>query len=573
MANVVVEATGAAINSSTAKFGVLGGAYFSTPDTAGNSSFTDFDIQALVAMDNWTPAAQYTIAAKDLGGGLRGWEFCVDATTGLLRFRASVVSGYDITKASSVAPTVNNGALLWVRATRNGTSGDVNFYTAPFAGSATPPTSWTQLGTTQTSAVTGATLDNSAAVTIGGNAGGASNQMVGRVWRVVASNTIGSTSYVWDFNPNLSTSAPTFTASTGEVWTSNGTARIFGNTSTTYGIPAPWDASGPVGYNAEPAATNLCLQSQTFDSATWTKFNTGTIVADQAVAPDGTTTADLLYPGTTGGIRTVYQTFATAGGAQTYGVCAKAAGKNFVYIYDDAGVTACWFNLSTGAVGTNNTALTPSIVALPNSWYRCSLTKTAAIANPLTFYIGVADADNNLTGTTSGTNGIYIWGAQSEASSVATSPITTTTVAVTRNADVLTYASSGNISGTIGSVYCEYRIPTTGNNRLVSPGAYLMWAAGATSQNMYDNTTIVSTANAPSTTSVNKGAIAWSSTQINCLAGGTVASGAFDGNMNFGASISVGSDFGGTDQLNGNIRNVRIYGTALSAAQLKAMTS
>ena len=44
----------------------------------------------------------------------------------------------------------------------------------------------------------------------------------------------------------------------------------------------------------EKVRTNLVLQSQTFDNASWTKTTDGqvTITANAAVAPDGTTTAE-----------------------------------------------------------------------------------------------------------------------------------------------------------------------------------------------------------------------------------------------------------------------------------------
>ena len=213
------------------------------------------------------------------------------------------------------------------------------------------------------------------------------------------------------------------------------------------------------GFLVEAAATNLLLQSQTFDNASWTKTN-ATVVANQAVAPDSTTTADLLYPTTTGTLRYLGNAVGVVNSATNYtdSIYAKAAGLNFLCLLDFAGVNACWFNLATGAVGTNNTTLTPRIVSMGNGWYRCSLSGTSVASAFL--YALVCDADGSTTATTSGTNGIYLWGAQNELGSVATSYIPTTTAAVTRNASVATEATSlFPFNSAAGTIFAQYIQP------------------------------------------------------------------------------------------------------------------
>ncbi len=49
----------------------------------------------------------------------------------------------------------------------------------------------------------------------------------------------------------------------------------------------------PLGYLSELAATNECLESETFDT-TWSEVGTAVVTANNAVAPDGNTTADEL---------------------------------------------------------------------------------------------------------------------------------------------------------------------------------------------------------------------------------------------------------------------------------------
>jgi hypothetical protein len=103
-----------------------------------------------------------------------------------------------------------------------------------------------------------------------------------------------------DFNPNLSTTAQTFTAATGEVWTTNGNARIYGNTNATYGIPAQWDAGGPFGYLAEGARTQIIAATadiRDMTTANWTLGATMTRNRNQVGADGAANSATLLTGG------------------------------------------------------------------------------------------------------------------------------------------------------------------------------------------------------------------------------------------------------------------------------------
>jgi hypothetical protein len=157
------------------------------------------------------------------------------------------------------------------------------------------------------------------------------------------------------------------------------------------------------------ARYNLLTYSEQFDNAAWTKSFV-TLSANAAVAPDGTTTADLIYP-TTGTYRGVYQRPTLASGIFVTTIYAKAAGKSWVAFVDfGGGQNRAWANVSTGAVGTVNAGYSLTITPAQNGWYRLDFTQTAAASNPY-LWISVCDADNTNTGTTNGTDGIYIWGA------------------------------------------------------------------------------------------------------------------------------------------------------------------
>jgi hypothetical protein len=339
---------------------------------------------------------------------------------------------------------------------------------------------------------------------------------------------------------------------------------------------ATTDTYGPFGYLAEGSRTNLVRESQTLGSATWAKANT-TVTADAAAAPDGTMTADLLYPTTTGVLRYASVAVAVSAATATWSVYVKPAGLSWIYVLlNDGSAGIGWFNATTGAAGTTAGGFSTKITALQNGWYKYSITGTATLNG--SFYIGVSDADNSLTATTSGTNGVYLWGMGLEQASFASSYIPTTTVAVTRNADNLNYVSSGNITAVQGTLYAEAILNTS---TPYNTGMIVALANATTGLRMSASNTVNTTTFSDGTIATEKTGLTNISTAPRARAATWVTGGLVsvygDGNQtpatnNYTAptitGIGIGNDTGGTSNWFGNIRNVRIYSQALTAAQV-----
>ena len=217
------------------------------------------------------------------------------------------------------------------------------------------------------------------------------------------------------------------------------------------------------GLLVEPAATNICLQSEDI-TTTWTPFN-ATLTANATTAPDGNTTADKLNDDSGGGTGAVqvYQSITVSAGTKyTASVFLKADQLAFARlqanIYDGATGGFQFFGLSgDGTLGTASNLDDSSITKYPDGWYRCSITWTQGAADSsFDFVIRVADSISNATIDRDGTSSMFVWGAQVEEGPIATSYIPTTTASVTRVADDITQTGASSLIGqTEGTLYVE----------------------------------------------------------------------------------------------------------------------
>jgi hypothetical protein len=199
----------------------------------------------------------------------------------------------------------------------------------------------------------------------------------------------------------------------------------------------------------EPARTNLLLRSEEFDNASWTKQN-ASITANTTTSPDGTSTADKLIEDTSTGLHSVARIGAIASaGTYTLSVYAKAAERTNIAIGNSSSNHFAIFNLSLGTIvqGSQGTVTNGAISSVDaNGYYRISCNITVTAATSITINLVSTGTTTNYTGN--GTSGLFIWGAQLELGSNATSYIPTTTATVTRNADVI---SKTGISSLINS--------------------------------------------------------------------------------------------------------------------------
>jgi hypothetical protein len=170
--------------------------------------------------------------------------------------------------------------------------------------------------------------------------------------------------------------------------------------------------------------------TEDFGNAFWPK-NGSSVTTNTTIAPNGTTTADsLIEDGTTGAHRLTPNITTGSIGQITYSVYAKYNGRQYIVLAlsEFSGTDRrAWFDIQNGTVGTVNTNLTASITNVGNGWYRCVITIANSTSSNFP-YIWLSNADASLIYTGNGTSGAFIWGAQLELGSTATTyqPIATT---------------------------------------------------------------------------------------------------------------------------------------------------
>ena len=343
----------------------------------------------------------------------------------------------------------------------------------------------------------------------------------------------------------------------------------------------------------EASGTNLVFQSQNITSGTVSTFSqwfdsaslqgTSTSVQNNVsgiIAPDGTQSASLVsmtrlnVTGSTGSSTYVSQIQNLAvSGTYTSTIYIRAKDSNQV-------------GKQINVWQWNGSAIINMIlVTLTNDWQRVETTKVSTLASGNRELLGFGFRQNQGNDLSAE---FYVWGAQGELGSVATTYIPTTSGAVSRAADVISASGalvSGLIGQTEGTIYAEVDI------RNMAKETYIIRIDdGATANSVTLRTltsNVIRTAITAPTTSgtlnissaaftagIVKIAFAYKSGEIALSVNGATALTA-NGTFAFGASfnrITLGSNQSPSSEFNDRIRAAALYTTRLSNDQLQSLT-
>jgi hypothetical protein len=186
----------------------------------------------------------------------------------------------------------------------------------------------------------------------------------------------------------------------------------------------------------EPQRTNLIEYSEEFDNAYWSKGSGSSVVADQDIAPDGTLTADRVDSPVASGIRLDRILTCTPDTVYTFSFYCKNIDKTSINYRIDTTAGATIIPTTNYISEINTSTYTRIIVTFT----------TPPINTDLRVFIDSASSAGSF----------FVWGAQVEAGSYATSYIPTLGTSVTRVQDTASKTGIGSlINSEEGVLYVE----------------------------------------------------------------------------------------------------------------------
>ena len=351
----------------------------------------------------------------------------------------------------------------------------------------------------------------------------------------------------------------------------------------------------------EEGRENFIINSDLYSSATPTNITTTTITGTSVTGSNQIRELSLTSSGVFTGVQ--FNATGTGTGSKTLSVFIKKPASNAApyftigfassaFIY--AGIQLTMSGSIPVVSVTSTTAggfsvVSSAIEAFPNNWYRVSVVVSGTPASCFpTMYPSNAvwngTSDIRQTLVASGTNLIYIWGAQLEAGAFPTSYIPTTTGTAARSADVCSIsggAFAGMYNATEGTFISDSMIANLiGDNRGIAQ------IDSGTSDNVIRhqyssssggfNTLLRANVDAPTILSATTGAVSTIQKRATAYAGTNFASTTNGGLVTTATrtfpvglnTLRIGSILTGSLVLNGHIASIRYYKKRLPNARL-----
>lgn len=347
----------------------------------------------------------------------------------------------------------------------------------------------------------------------------------------------------------------------------------------------------------EAAATNYALSSEAFSTSYWGNngLNGSAPTSTSQTNPKNTASSIQFVEDTSTGAHGAYQSVSglTAGTVYTLSAWVKSDGtRNFASLRltvsgGSPSYSAVW-SLTDGTPGNTLTTGSPtstaqSIAAYPNGWYRIQISMACPVG--FTAMIGYVNGSNTNTITNqpqsytgTATKGIYVWGAQLEAGSGASSYISTGASTVQRTADSCVMSGT-NFSSWFNAT--QGTLLTTWSGTGVTSGRYATINDGSASNQIWTGFSesaiyngsfqasfgVAGTANGKVALAYLLNDAAW------CLNGGAVST---DTSVTLPTGlnqISIGNSQAGTASISTALRTVKYFPLRLTNAQLQAITT
>ena len=335
----------------------------------------------------------------------------------------------------------------------------------------------------------------------------------------------------------------------------------------------------------EPQRTNLVTNSEDFNSWYAQDYVTVTEDTSETTSPSGNNTASKITINSVSTIRRLYEVVTTSSGNDyTFTVYAKKGTTDYIRFFLNSNIFDVTFDLTNGTKTV--TTGSGSIEAVGNDWYRLQATGTSSLTSEV--------PQIQLSNSASVSDYLYIWGAQFEEGSYATSYIPTYGTTVTRLKDQ--YSKTG-ISDLINSTSGSFFIELAALNQ--PPGSQLSISLSGDSsidriliytgsgggewraQFRKDSVNIVSVSKNTTITNQSKVAISWKSGRYVMYIDGIKATNYTTGSETEATTFDAGDlknlqfspNHNSTSNLfHGKVKQLQVYKEALSDDELTILT-
>ena len=344
----------------------------------------------------------------------------------------------------------------------------------------------------------------------------------------------------------------------------------------------------------EPTRINRITQSEAFDNSYWTKTGSSVVGGFSSPSADSPLGAFKLVEDTSTAPHRIISSIATTlAGVNSISIYIKKGELKNIGLKEsqETGKYAS-FDLVNLTVLDKSSGVEANINSQINGWIKLSM--QVAITSTLIRFSthllpnSYTSGDPNSSYTGDGTSGLYIFGAQLEAGSYATSYIPTSgqSGGVTRVADACN--NGGNeqvINSTEGVLYTEISaLADDGTNRIISLSdgtssnrvliLYQVTSNLIRGQFSVSGQSTITINQTVDTTQFRKIAINWNSTSVKLYINGqkiAETSTGYTFNSNVLKELAFDNVSGG--EFYGKCKDVKVYNTALTDAELQALTT
>lgn len=340
----------------------------------------------------------------------------------------------------------------------------------------------------------------------------------------------------------------------------------------------------------EPQRTNLLLRSEEFDNAYWVKSNSS-VIANAVIAPDGNLTADKFVANSGSNAHFLNKSNTVLNSIYTHSCFFKSSEYNYAFLRVNGVGTFPYviYNLLTEEL-VSDSGNKSKIENFGNGWFRISLTTDFTSTNQATIISFLPSSGYTLNASNipiwdgDGISGGFIWGAQLEAGSNATSYIPTVASSVTRNADVISKTGISSLIGqTEGTLFVDvnYKVESVSKNYLnlgTSTSNYIAIVAKSNNKIGMEVLNSGVQVNAPSTSTYStnqrlKIAMTYKLNDFKLYVNGVLQATDTSGTVPAKAEFYLGSYGNGTNQATDGINSAVLWKTALTDQECINLTT